>query len=73
MPSIRRHYFFPPRLWRRQSLLCSGAARQIDLRDLVPRAQSAFSARAELHLVRGLNCDEIVPDSCSNPHGSKKC
>jgi hypothetical protein len=73
MPSIRRHYLFPQRLWRRTSLLCNGAARKINLRDLDSRAQSAFSARAELHLVRELNCDEIVPDSCLNPHGSKKC
>ena len=33
MPTIRQHYFFPPHSWRRQSLLCNGAARQITLRD----------------------------------------
>ena len=73
MPTIRQHYFFPPRSWRRQSLLCNGAARQITLRDFVPRAQSAVSTRAELHLVRELNCDGIVTASGLNPHGSKKC
>ena len=39
MLTIRKHYFFPPRSWRRQSLLCNGAARQIILRDFGPRTE----------------------------------
>ena len=39
MLTIRKHYFFPPRSWRRQSLPCYGAARQIILRDFGPRAE----------------------------------
>ena len=39
MLTIRKHYFFPLRSWRRQSLLCNGAARQIILRDFGPRAE----------------------------------
>jgi hypothetical protein len=73
MPTIRQHFFFPPRSWRRQSLLCNGAARQITLRDFVPATQAPSSARAELNLVRELNCAGIVPNSCLNPCGSKKC
>jgi hypothetical protein len=73
MPTILQCYFFPPRSWRRQSLLCKGAARQITLRDFVPATQVPSSALAELHLVRELNCDGIVPNSCLNPCGSKRC
>lgn len=73
MPTIRKHYFFPPRSWRRQSLLCNSVTRQSTLGDFVPRAQSPFPARAELYVVRELNCDGFVPATCLNPHGSKKC
>jgi hypothetical protein len=73
MPTIRKHYFLPPRSWRRHALPCHGAARGITLGHFVPRAQSAVSTRAELHLVPELNCDGIVTASCLNPHGSKKC
>ena len=44
MLTIRKHYFFPPRSWRRQSLLCNGAARQITLCDLGPRAEQDVKA-----------------------------
>lgn len=39
MLTIRQHYFFPPRSWRKQSLLCNAAARQITLHDFGPRAE----------------------------------